>query len=75
MILVTGGAGFIGSNLVAELNRRGLFDILVVDNLTDGRKALNLAKCCIADYEDKDRFFTELDHLRILLCNYYNRGT
>jgi ADP-L-glycero-D-manno-heptose 6-epimerase len=62
VILVTGGAGFIGSNLITELNKKGLFDILVVDNLTYGEKSLNLSRCCIADYEDKDRFFTELDH-------------
>ncbi len=61
MILVTGGAGFIGSNLIAELNRRGLFDILVVDNLTCGEKSLNLSRCSVADYEDKDRFFAEID--------------
>ena len=73
MILVTGGAGFIGSNLVAELNRKGLFDILVVDNLTDGRKALNLAKCCIADYEDKDRFFSEIENFMSPKTSYHGK--
>ena len=53
MIIVTGGAGFIGSNIVAGLNERGERDILVVDDLTDGRKFSNLANCDIADYEDK----------------------
>ena len=38
MIIVTGGAGFIGSNIVKKLNERGIDDILVVDDLTDGRK-------------------------------------
>ncbi|MGD8906074.1 MAG: NAD-dependent epimerase/dehydratase family protein, partial [Gammaproteobacteria bacterium] len=38
MIIVTGGAGFIGSNLVRGLNARGQSDILVVDDLTDGTK-------------------------------------
>ncbi|AGA34337.1 ADP-L-glycero-D-manno-heptose-6-epimerase [Thioalkalivibrio nitratireducens DSM 14787] len=56
MIIVTGGAGFIGSNLVHELNLRGQTDIVVVDNLTRGEKALNLADCTIADYLDKDDF-------------------
>ena len=42
MIVVTGGAGFIGSNLVAGLNRRGYTDILVVDDLLDGDKFVNL---------------------------------
>ena len=36
MIIVTGGAGFIGSNLVKGLNRIGENDIIVVDDLTDG---------------------------------------
>jgi ADP-L-glycero-D-manno-heptose 6-epimerase len=54
MIIVTGGAGFIGSNLVAGLNNRGFKDILLVDDLTDGRKIHNLADLEIADYLDKD---------------------
>ncbi|HEY5622895.1 MAG TPA: ADP-glyceromanno-heptose 6-epimerase [Gammaproteobacteria bacterium] len=54
MIIVTGGAGFIGSNLVRGLNARGERDILVVDDLTDGHKFENLADCDIADYWDKD---------------------
>ncbi len=56
MIIVTGGAGFIGSNLVKGLNETGEADILVVDDLSDGTKFRNLADCEIADYEDKDRF-------------------
>ena len=53
MIIVTGGAGFIGCNLVRALNRRGLRDIVVVDDLSDGRKFANLVGCDIADYWDK----------------------
>jgi ADP-L-glycero-D-manno-heptose 6-epimerase len=53
MIIVTGGAGFIGSNLVRALNRRRLRDIVVVDDLADGRKFANLVDCDIADYWDK----------------------
>ncbi|MCJ7555355.1 MAG: NAD-dependent epimerase/dehydratase family protein, partial [Gammaproteobacteria bacterium] len=56
MIVVTGGAGFIGSNLVKELNRRGHRDILVVDELSDGHKFVNLADCEIADYLDRDDY-------------------
>jgi ADP-L-glycero-D-manno-heptose 6-epimerase len=52
VIVVTGGAGFIGSNLVAALNRRGRDDILLVEDFSDGRKATNLAAGAIADYLD-----------------------
>lgn len=56
MIVVTGGAGFIGSNIVRGLNRRGHTDILVVDDLTEGDKFRNLVGCEIADYQHKDDF-------------------
>ena len=56
MIVVTGGAGFIGSNLVRGLNRRGYTDILVVDDLTEGDKFVNLVKGQISDYMHKDEF-------------------
>src|SRR5690606_4409760 len=54
MIVVTGGAGFIGSNLVRGLNRRGYTTILVVDDLTEGDKFRNLVGYNIADYQHKD---------------------
>ncbi len=60
MIIVTGGAGFIGSNIVKALNRRGREDILVVDNLTDGSKFRNLVDCEIMDYLDKEEFIGRL---------------
>ena len=44
MIIVTGATGFIGSNLVAELNDRGRSDIVVVDDLGDGTKWRNIAQ-------------------------------
>lgn len=61
MIIVTGGAGFIGSNIVQGLNARGISDILVVDDLTDGRKCLNLSDAHIRDYMDKDEFLTRVE--------------
>jgi len=60
MIVVTGGAGFIGSNIVKGLNERGREDILVVDDLRDGTKFLNLVDCEILDYLDKDDFIARV---------------
>jgi ADP-L-glycero-D-manno-heptose 6-epimerase len=56
MIVVTGGAGFIGSQLVSGLNKLGREDVLVVDDLSDGKKFENLAVNTIADYMDKTEF-------------------
>ena len=56
MIVVTGAAGFIGSNLVKGLNARGVTDILAVDNMTRADKFRNLVDCEIADYWDKETF-------------------
>ena len=55
-ILVTGAAGFIGCNNVLALNKRGITDIIAVDNLERGEKYQNLAKCSISDYFDKRDF-------------------
>ena len=57
MIIVTGGAGFIGSNLVRALNARGMSDILLVDNLTDTSKVSNLSGTHVSDYLDKEEFY------------------
>ncbi|MBK6630912.1 MAG: ADP-glyceromanno-heptose 6-epimerase [Betaproteobacteria bacterium] len=54
--IVTGAAGFIGSNLVKALNERGVSDIIAVDNLTKADKYRNLVDCEIADYLDKNEF-------------------
>lgn len=61
MIVVTGAAGFIGSNLVKALNDMGRNDIIAVDDLTDGTQMFNLADCEIADYLDKDDFLTKIN--------------
>lgn len=60
MIIVTGGAGFIGSNLVKSLNVLGFEDILVVDDLGDGSKFSNIADSKISDYSDKDVFIEQM---------------
>ena len=60
MIIVTGGAGFIGSNIVKALNDKGITDILVVDNLKDGTKFANLVDLDIADYMDKEDFLIQI---------------
>ncbi len=56
-IVVTGAAGFIGSNIVKGLNARGIDDIIAVDDLTEGDKFKNLADLQIADYVDADDFY------------------
>jgi len=61
VIVVTGGAGFIGSNLVRALNLGGEEDILVVDELGDGHKFRNLADCRIGDYMDRDDYLSRLE--------------
>jgi ADP-L-glycero-D-manno-heptose 6-epimerase len=59
-IVVTGAAGFIGSNLVKALNARGEADIVAVDDLTHADKFRNLVDCDIAEYVDKDEFLVRL---------------
>ena len=56
MYIVTGAAGFIGSNIVKELNNRGIDDIIAVDDLTEGDKFRNLADTVVADYYDITEF-------------------
>ncbi|CAH1543666.1 ADP-L-glycero-D-mannoheptose 6-epimerase [Vibrio jasicida] len=60
MIIVTGGAGMIGSNIVKALNEAGINDILVVDNLKNGKKFNNLVDLDITDYMDRDDFLTQI---------------
>ena len=61
MIIVTGGAGFIGSNLVRQLNLKyPTTPILVVDDLTDGKKFRNMSDCTVSDYLDQQDFLEKI---------------
>ena len=60
MIIVTGGAGFIGSAMIWRLNQDGMADILVVDNLSDSDKWKNLVNRQFNDYIHRDHFLTSL---------------
>ena len=59
-IVVTGAAGFIGSNIVKALNERGITKIIAVDNLTKADKFKNLIDCEISDYLDKHDFIERI---------------
>jgi len=69
MIIVTGGAGFIGSNIVKTLNQQGRNDIIIVDDLTDGTKFRNIVDCDISDYWDKDDFLQRIQNQQGLPSN------
>ncbi|SNR60758.1 ADP-glyceromanno-heptose 6-epimerase [Desulfurobacterium atlanticum] len=60
MIIVTGGAGFIGSNIVKELNEKGIDEILIVDNLENSEKHRNLNRLEFLDFIDKRDFIENL---------------
>jgi ADP-L-glycero-D-manno-heptose 6-epimerase len=62
-MLVTGGAGFVGSNLIAGLNRAGEDHVIVVDSLLHAEKHLNLNGLRVADYLDKSALFEVLPKL------------
>lgn len=62
LIVVTGAAGFIGSNLVKALNALGFNDIIAVDNLTNGAKFKNLVDCQIIDFVHKEDFIESIAH-------------
>lgn len=61
MIIVTGGAGFIGSAFIWKLNSEGIGDILIVDRLGAADKWKNLVNRRYADYIHKDNFLEKLD--------------
>ena len=56
MHIVTGGAGFIGSNLARALIEGNGGDVMIVDDLSDGHKFQNIVDLDIVDYLDKDDF-------------------
>jgi len=60
MYIVTGGAGFVGSNIVAGLNERGLSNVIVVDDLEDGVKVSNIIDLEFSDYLDKAQFLKDV---------------
>jgi len=64
MIIVTGGAGFIGSNLVKGLNSEGHEDILIVDDLKNGEKCRNMNALKFVDLIDRYDFIENLDSLK-----------
>ncbi len=61
MIVVTGGAGFIGSAIVQRLNERHIDDILVVDHLSETEKWKNLVPLRFSDYLDRSVFIKKLE--------------
>lgn len=66
MILVTGGAGFIGANIVKKLNESGREDILIVDNLENSKKQINLNNLKFIDFVDKRDFISNIDSFKDL---------
>ncbi len=60
--IVTGGAGFIGSNIIKALNARGVDRVIAVDNLSRGDKFRNLVDCRIVDYMDKQEFLRLIEN-------------
>ena len=68
-ILVTGGAGFIGSALIEELNQRGIEDILVVDFLGEDERYKNLVPLRFDDYMEADRLLETIDEHALLLSD------
>ncbi len=60
MIIVTGAAGMIGSNIIKALNEHGYTEVLAVDNLKNSSKFKNITDLSIADYMDRDDFLVQI---------------
>ena len=69
-ILITGAAGFIGSNLVNKLNQAGFHNLILVDNLTNGKKIKNIASSQFFEYLDKNELFEYLAKNNSLKIDY-----
>lgn len=74
MLIVTGGAGFIGSNLIRGLNARGISDIMVVDNLTRADKHRTLNTCEFSDFLDKRELLARLPALVSQVTAVFHQG-
>ena len=61
MVIVTGGAGFIGSNLARVLEHQTNEDIIIVDDLSDGKKFSNISDIKICDYLDREEFLKSIN--------------
>ena len=71
MIIVTGAYGFIGSNIVRELNRRGETELVLVDDLTNGIKYKNLLGAKFKEYYDADEFFSRFKAWNMVRAVYH----
>ncbi|MEJ5283907.1 MAG: ADP-glyceromanno-heptose 6-epimerase [Brevinematia bacterium] len=72
MIVVTGGAGFIGSNIVYRLNQRGIYDIIIVDSLKNSAKQRNLNALKFIDFIDKEDFLLHLNSFKKISVIFHN---
>lgn len=72
MIVVTGGAGFIGSNIVYKLNQRGMYDIIIVDSLKNSAKQRNLNALKFRDFIDKEDFLLHLNSFKKISVIFHN---
>ncbi len=74
MIVITGGAGFIGSVLARELNKMGREDLIIVDQLKDSIKWKNLAEISYLEYFDSDDFLDEDDFADLEIDAVFHMG-
>ena len=74
MIIVTGGAGFIGSCVVRSLNDRGIDDIIIVDNIAETDKWRNMANKRYIKYYNRDEFLEHLPEYAARVTNVFHLG-